>query len=134
MNIRKVSLVLVVAILLLASCATAAKCIVYVIDEHQMTLNNADIYLNDWSHRLGTTTYNAAIGQNCWIGDIAEGEHMLYARWAGISPSRLPHKGSAAVSIIGMFPQSITIVTQKYDQNPVHVENQSSLSQLTSKQ
>ena len=113
MNIRNALMALVVALLLLANCAAATKCMVYVVDEYQMTINNADIYLNDWSHRLGTTSYNTAIGRNCWVGDIAKGEHVLYAKWAGIPRSRLPHEGSAAVNIIGMSPQRITIVTHK---------------------
>ena len=113
MNMRKASLVLLVALLLLANCAAATRCMIFVEDEYKMTINNADIYLDNWSHRLGTTSYNTAIGRNCWIGDIAEGEHMLYAKWAGIPRSRPPHEGYALVNIIGRSPQHITIVTHR---------------------
>ena len=113
MNMRTAWLVLVVALLLLANCAAATRCMIFVEDEYKMTINNADIYLDDWSHLLGTTSYNTAIGRNCWVGNIPEGQHVLYAKWAGVPRSRPSHEGSASVNLEGRSPQRITIVTHR---------------------
>jgi len=113
MNLRNVSIIPVMALMLLAGSAAATNCIVYAVDEYQMPVNNAIIYLDDWSHRLGSTSYNAAIGRNCWVGEIAEGLHTLNVKWDGVARLRPPHEGSASVDIAGTGTERITIVMHK---------------------
>lgn len=100
-------------LMLLAGSATATNCIVYAVDEYNMPINNAIIYLDDWSHRIGSTSYNAAVGRNCWVGDIAEGQHTLNVKWDGVARLHPPHEGSAIVDIAGTKTQHITIETHK---------------------
>ena len=106
-------MILVLALLLLANCASATHCVVFVVDENHQTINNANIYIDDWSSKIGTTTYNTGIGRNCWVGDIAQGEHTLNAEWNSMKPGRSTHVGSAAANIKGSVPMMITIVTHK---------------------
>jgi hypothetical protein len=113
MNIRYSLMILVLALLLLANCASATQCVVFVADENHQTINNAKIYIDDWSNIIGITTYNAGIGRNCWVGDIGQGEHTLNAEWNSMKPGRSTHVGSAAVNIMGSAPMMITIVTHK---------------------
>jgi hypothetical protein len=113
MNIRYSSMILVLALLLLANCASATQCVVFVADENHQTINNAKIYIDDWSNKIGTTTYNTGIGRNCWVGDIGQGEHILNAEWDSMKPGGSTHVGSAAVNIKGNAPMMITIVTHK---------------------
>jgi hypothetical protein len=113
MNIRYQSMVLALALLLLANCASATHCVVFVVDENHQTINNAKIYIDGWTNKIGTTTYNTGIGRNCWVGDIGQGEHTLNAEWNSMKPVKSTHAGSAAVGINGSVPMMITIVTYK---------------------
>ena len=62
MRFRNASVILMLAVLLLANSAAAIKCVIYVIDEHKMTINNARIYLYNSSLPIGTTAYNSGLG------------------------------------------------------------------------
>ena len=98
------------AMLLLANGAAATKCVIYVIDEHKMTINNARIYLDNSSLPIGTTAYNAGLGRHAWVGDIAQtGEHTLMAKWTKARPNPVPYEGMAVVNIAGNSTMRITI-------------------------
>ena len=47
MDIKKALLFLLVALMLLANCSAATKCMVFVVDEYKMTINNAEIYFDE---------------------------------------------------------------------------------------
>jgi len=114
MKYRNVSLILMLAVLLLANSAYATKCVIYVTDEHTMTINNARIYLDDSSQPIGVTTYNAGLGRNAWVGEISQsGEHTLTAKWVQARPNAVYHQGSATVDIAGNSIMRITIPTHK---------------------
>jgi len=113
MSLKNTALLMTLALLLFTGCGTATRCVVYVQDEYQMTLNNANIYIDDWSTRLGTTFYNVAIGSNCWVGDVPEGNHTLNARWGGIERFRPPHDGTMAVEVGKAPGQMIRISTHR---------------------
>jgi len=112
--IRDALIIVMLALLLLANGVAATKCVIYVVDERHQALNDASIYIDDWSQLIGKTTFNTQIGWNCWVGEIQpEGEHTLNARWEGKARFRPPHEGSATVNIMGSSTQFITIVTHK---------------------
>jgi len=112
--IKDALIIVMLALLLLASGAAATKCVIYVEDESHLALNDASIYIDGWSQLIGKTTFNTQIGWNCWVGDIQpEGEHTLNAKWAGKARFRPAHEGSAAVNIAGSGTQFITIMTHK---------------------
>ncbi len=112
--IKDALIIVMLALLLLASGAAATKCVIYVVDETHLALNDASIYIDDWSQLIGMTTFNTQIGWNCWVGEIQpEGEHTLYAKWDGKPRFRPAHEGSATVNIAGSGTQFITIVTHK---------------------
>jgi hypothetical protein len=114
MRIRNASMVMMLAVLLLANGAAATKCVIYVTDEHQMTINNARIYLDDSSLPIGMTTYNAGLGRNAWVGEISQsGEHTLTAKWEQARPNVVHHQGSGTVDIAGNSTLRITIETRK---------------------
>lgn len=114
MRFRNASLILMLAMLLLANGAAATKCVIYVIYEHKMTINNARIYLDNSSLPIGMTTYNAGLGRNAWIGDVAQmGEHTLTAKWERARPNVAYNQGSATVNIAGDSTMRITIATHK---------------------
>ena len=114
MKFRNASMVLMLAVLLLANNAAATKCVIYVTDEHKMTINNARIYLDNSSLPIGMTTYNTALGRNGWVGDISQsGEHTLTATWEQAKPNAIYHQGSATVDIAGNSTMRITIETHK---------------------
>jgi hypothetical protein len=114
MKFRNAPMILLLAVLLLANSAYATKCIIYVTDEHKMTINNARIYLDNSSLPIGTTAYNSGLGRNAWVGDISQsGEHTLTAKWEQTRPNVVSHEGSAAVNIAGNFTLRITIATHK---------------------
>lgn len=114
MRFRNASVILMLAVLLLANSAYATKCVIYVTDEHKMTINNARIYLDDSSLPIGTTTYNSGLGRNAWVGDISQsGEHTLTATWEQARPNVIYHQGSATVDIAGNSTMRITIETHK---------------------
>jgi hypothetical protein len=110
---RNLLIILMLALMLLAGSAAATNCIVYAVDEYQMPVNNAVIYLDDWSNRIGSTSYNAAIGRNCWVGDISEGQHTLNVKWDGVARLRPAHEGSATVNIGASEIERITILIHK---------------------
>jgi hypothetical protein len=102
------------AMLLLANGAAATKCVIYVVDEHKMTVNNARIYLDNSSQPIGMTTYNAGLGRHAWVGDIAQtGEHTLTAKWERARPNVVSHQGLATVNIAGNSTMRITIATHR---------------------
>ena len=114
MRFRNASMVLMLAVLLLANSAYATKCIIYVTDEHKMTINNARIYLDNSSLPIGTISYNSGLGRNAWVGDISQsGEHTLTAKWEQTRPNVVYHEGSATVNIAGNSTMHITIPTHK---------------------
>lgn len=113
MNHGNILIILMLVLMLLAGSATATNCIVYAVDEYQMPVNNAIVYLDDWSHRIGSTTYNAAIGRNCWVGDVPEGQHTLNVKWDGVARQRPAHEGSATVNIGASETERITILIHK---------------------
>ncbi|RQW77663.1 MAG: hypothetical protein EHM14_13880 [Methanothrix sp.] len=113
MNHGNILIILMLVLMLLAGSATATNCIVYAVDEYNMPINNAIIYLDDWSHRIGSTTYNAAIGRNCWVGDVPEGQHTLNVKWDGVARQRPAHEGSATVNIGASETERITILIHK---------------------
>ena len=79
-----------------------------------MAVNNARISLDNSTLPIGTTTYNAGLGRNCWVGDIAQtGEHTLTAKWERARPNVVYHQGSATVNIAGDSTMRITIPTHK---------------------
>lgn len=114
MRFRNASIIFMLALLLLANSASATKCVVYAVDEYKMAVNNARIYLDNSSLPIGTTTYNAGLGRNAWIGDIDQlGEHTLTAKWERARPSVISHEGSATVDMAGNSTMHITIATHK---------------------
>jgi len=118
MNIRHsltimVLALLVLSLLVLANCASATRCVVFVVNENQQTINNAKIYVDNWSNKIGITTYNTGIGRNCWVGDINSGEHTLNAFWTSMRPNRSTYAGSTLANIPQSTPLMITIVTHK---------------------
>jgi len=114
MRFRNASMILMLAVLLLASGAVATQTIIYVVDEYKMTVNNARIYLDNSSQPIGMTTYNTALGRNGWVGDISQsGEHTLTATWEQARPNVIYHQGSATVDIAGNSTMLITIETHK---------------------
>lgn len=113
MNHRNLLIVLILALMLLAGFAAATNCVVYAVDEYRMPVNNAVVFLDDWSSRIGATSYNAAVGRNCWVGDIPEGQHTLNVKWDGVARLHPPHEGSASVEIAGTKTQHITIEMHK---------------------
>jgi hypothetical protein len=62
MKFRNALMILMLAVLLLVNSAAAIKCVIYVTDEHKMTINNARIYLDNSSLPIGTTAYNSGLG------------------------------------------------------------------------
>lgn len=106
-------MILMLAVLLLASGAAATQTVIYVVDESKMTVNNARIYLDNSAQPIGVTTYNTALGRNGWIGDIPLGEHTLTAKWTKARPNRVDYEGTAAVNIAGNTTLRITIATHK---------------------
>jgi hypothetical protein len=107
-------MILMLAVLLLASGAVATQTIIYVVDEYKMTVNNARIYLDNSSQPIGMTTYNTALGRNGWVGDISQsGEHTLTAKWEQTRPNVVSHEGSTTVNIAGNSTLRITITTHK---------------------
>jgi hypothetical protein len=114
MKFRNASMILMLAVLLLANSAAATKCVIYVTDEHKMTINNARIYLDNSSLPIGTTSYNSGLGRNAWVGEISQsGEHTLTAKWAQARPNAIYHQGSEKVDIAGNSTMHITIETHK---------------------
>ena len=114
MRLRYASVILLTALLLMANSATATKCAIFVVDEYEMTVNNAKIYIDDSLEPIGTTTYNTGFGRNCWIGDInLNGTHTLSAKWARATPNRMPYEGSAMVDFGGGAKMRITIATHR---------------------
>ncbi len=113
MSLRNASIFFALAMLLLSGHAAATNCLVLVVRDDGMTINNANIYLDGWSDLIGKTTYSTSIGQHCWVGDIPEGEHTLNARWDGIPRFRPATQGSTEVDIAGTSTMRITIVTHK---------------------
>lgn len=111
MKLRYSSVVLVLALLLMANSAAATTCAIFAINEQKMTVNNAKIYLDNSSQPIGTTTYNSGFGQYCWVGDLKlNGTHTLGAEWVQAQAS---HKGSIAVEFAGETKKLIRIPTQK---------------------
>ncbi len=105
-------MILMLAVLLLANSAYATKCVIYVTDEHKMTINSERIYLDNSSLPIGTTAYNSGLGRNAWVGDISQsGEHTLTAKWVQARPNVIYHQGSATVDIAGNSTMHITIST-----------------------
>ena len=105
-------MILMLAVLLLANSAYATKCVIYVTDEHKMTINSVRIYLDNSSLPIGTTAYNSGLGRNAWVGDISQsGEHTLTAKWVQARPNVIYHQGSATVDIAGNSTMHITIST-----------------------
>ena len=114
MRFRNASVILMLAVLLLANSAAATKCVIYVTDEHKMTINNARIYIDNSSLPIGTTAYNSGLGRNARVGDISQsGEHTLTATWEQARPNVIYHQGSATVDIAGNSTMRITIETHK---------------------
>lgn len=114
MRLRYTSIILMLALLLLANSAAATKCAIFVVDEYKMTVNNARVYIDDSSQPIGTTAYNTGFGRNCWIGDInLNGTHTLSAKWARSKPNRIPYEGSAMVDFRGDAKMLITIPTHR---------------------
>ena len=114
MTLRYTSVILMLALLLLANSATATTCAIFVVDEHKMTINNARIYIDDSSQPIGTTAYHAGMGRNCWVGDIKlNGTQTLNAKWAQAKPNRIPYEGSATIDFTGEAKMRITIATHR---------------------
>ena len=114
MRFRNASMILMLAILLLANGAAATQTVIYVVDESKMTVNNARIYLDNSTQPIGVTTYNTALGRNGWVGDISQlGKHTLTAKWEQTRPNVVNHEGSAVVNIAGNSTLRITIATHK---------------------
>lgn len=114
MRFGSTSILLVLALLLLADGATAAKCAIFVTDEYKMAVNGARIYLDDSPQPIGTTSYNAGFGGNCWIGNLdLNGSHKLSARWARAKPNLVSYEGSAMVEFAGDPEMRITIATKR---------------------
>jgi len=113
MRFRNASIILMLAVLLLANGAAATQTVIYVVDESKMTVNNARIYLDNSAQPIGVTTYNTALGRNGWVGDIQSGEHTLTAKWEKTRPNVVSHEGSAKVNIAGNYTMRITIATHK---------------------
>lgn len=114
MRFRNASMILMLAVLLLANNVAATQTVIYVVDESKMTINNARIYLDNSTQPIGVTTYNTALGRNGWVGDISQsGEHTLTAKWEQTRPNVVSHEGSAVVNIAGNSTMRITIATQK---------------------
>ncbi|VVB71919.1 Uncharacterised protein [uncultured archaeon] len=111
MRIRIACTIIMLA-LLLAGSAAATKCAIFVVED-KMTINNANIYLGGGSRQIGLTSYNLGLGQNCWIGEIPEGEHTLSAKWWRLVPKGQLHEGSATVSVAGTTMMHINIATKK---------------------
>jgi hypothetical protein len=114
MRFRNAAMVLMLALVLLSNGAAATKCVIYVVDEYNMAVNNARIYLDNSTLPIGTTTYNAGLGRNAWVGDIAQtGGHTLMAKWERARPNVVSHQGSATVNIAGNSTMRITIATHR---------------------
>lgn len=97
MTLKYISLILMLA-LLLANSAAATTCAVFVLDEYKMTVNNAQIYIDDSVQSIGTTAYHTGFGLNCWVGDLdLNGTHTLTAKWARARLNGLPYEGSEVV-------------------------------------
>ncbi|HEX7445343.1 MAG TPA: hypothetical protein VF300_03050 [Methanothrix sp.] len=114
MRFRNASMILMLAVLLLANGATATKCVIYVVDEYNMAVGSARIYIDNSTSPIGMTAYNAGLGRNAWIGDISQsGEHTLTAKWTKARPNPVSYEGTAAVNIAGNSTMRITIATRK---------------------
>ena len=114
MMFRNISILLLLAILLLANGAAATKCVVLVTDEYKMTDNGARIYHDDTPRPMGTTAYNTGLGSNCWIGNLdLTGTHQLTAKWERVKPNPVSYQGSATVEFIGDSNMRITIPTHR---------------------
>ena len=102
------------ALLLLANTAASTTCAIFVIDEHKMTVNNANIYLDGSSQPIGITAYHAGAGRNCWVGDLnLNGTHTLSAKWARARPNRIPYEGYIVVDFGEENMMLISIPTHK---------------------
>ncbi len=106
-------MILMLAVLLLANGAAATKCVIYILDEYNMAVGSARIYIDNSTSPIGMTAYNAGLGRSAWIGDIPLGEHTLAAKWTKARPNRVDYEGTAAVNLAGNSTMRITIATQK---------------------
>ena len=61
MRFRNATVILMLSLVLLANCASATKCIIYVVDEYNMAVGSARIYIDNSTLPIGMTTYNAAM-------------------------------------------------------------------------
>ena len=106
-------MVLMLALVLLANSAAATKCVIYVVDEYNMAVGSARIYIDNSTTPIGMTSYNAGLGRSAWIGDIQSGEHTLTAKWTKARPNPVSYEGMAAVNIAGNSTMRITIPLHK---------------------
>ena len=114
MRFRNAAMVLMLALVLLSNGAAATKCVIYVVDEYNMAVNNARIYLDNSTLPIGTTTYNAGLGRNAWVGDISQlGEHTFTAKWTKARPNPIPYIGTSVVNIVGNSTMRLTIPMHK---------------------
>jgi hypothetical protein len=114
MRFRNATVILILALVLLANSASATKCIIYVVDEYNMAVGSARIYIDNSTLPIGMTTYNAGLGRSAWVGDISQlGEHTLTAKWERARPNIVYHQGSAMVNITGDSTLRITIATHR---------------------
>ena len=114
MRLGFTSVIFLLALLLLANSAASTTCVIFVIDEYKMTVNDAKIYIDDSPQPIGLTAYHTGVGRNCWVGDInLDGTHTLSAKWAQAKPNRIPFEGSIVMEFTGETKQLIYIPTHK---------------------
>lgn len=113
MRFRNAAMVLMLALVLLANSASAIKCVVYVVDEYNMPVGSARIYMDNQTTPIGMTAYNAGLGRSAWIGDIQTGEHTLTAKWTKTRPNPILYEGTVTVNIAGNSTMRITIPMHK---------------------
>ncbi len=114
MRLRNASMILILALVLLAGSAAATKCVIYVVDEYNMAVGSARIYIDNSTTPIGMTSYNAGLGRSAWVGDISQsGEHTLTAKWTKARPNPVRYEGTAAVDISGNSTMRITIPMHK---------------------
>jgi hypothetical protein len=110
MRFRSATVILILALMLLANNASATKCIIYVVDEYNMAVGSARIYIDNSTLPIGMTTYNAGLGRSAWVGDISQlGEHTLTAKWTKTRPNPVLYEGTVTVNIAGNSTMRITI-------------------------
>jgi hypothetical protein len=109
MRFRNATVILMLALVLLANSASATKCIIYVVDEYNMAVGSSRIYIDNSTLPIGMTTYNAGLGRSAWVGDIQTGEHTLTAKWTKARPNPILYEGTVTVNIARNSTMRITI-------------------------